>query len=48
MSRRAGSSFGHLPAAVVQGFVIGLFDLSKGLAEFKAHLRDFLVLLSSR
>jgi hypothetical protein len=28
---------------VVQGFVLGLFDLSKGLADFKAHLRDFLV-----
>jgi len=43
MAQLLGSSFSHLSAAVVQGFVLGLFDLSKGLDDFKAHLRDFLV-----
>ncbi|POM64915.1 CRM1 C terminal Exportin 1-like protein, partial [Phytophthora palmivora] len=38
-----GSSFPNLSRAQVVEFVVGCFDMSKDLATFKKHLRDFLV-----
>lgn len=36
-------SFPNLSRRNVEVFVVGLFDLNKDLASYKAHLRDFLI-----
>ena len=37
------TSFPNLSRSQVYDFVVGCFDMSKDLAAFKKHLRDFLV-----